>query len=129
MASGTSAGVGYTPRVVRISKLSLLAVSATIAASCSGPAAPAKEPVASEKLAPEAPKRQFTLSEAMPPRVYSNESGITLRMVFLEPSQGQEPEALVQFYWGDLSHGGKSHVGGGPRHHGEPELEDCLRRQ
>lgn len=88
-------------------KLSLLAVSATIAASCSSPAAPAKEPIAGEKLAPEAPERQFTLSEAMPPRVYRNESGITLKMVFLEPSQGQQPEALVQFIGATFPTAGK----------------------
>ena len=97
LASGTFADVGYTPVVVRISKLSLLAVSVSIAASCSAPAAPTKKPIPSEKLAPKAPERQFTLSEAMPPRVYHNDSGITLRMVFLEPSPGEAPEALVQF--------------------------------
>tara|TARA_R110002073_G_scaffold140253_5_gene290725 strand:+ start:16509 stop:18053 length:1545 start_codon:yes stop_codon:yes gene_type:complete len=80
-----------------MSKFSLLAISLGLAFACSGPArAPIEAPVVAENP-PQAADPEFVASEAMPPRVYSNDSGITLNMVFFE-KKGEEPaQALVQF--------------------------------
>ena len=81
-----------------MSKFSLLAISLGLAFACSGPAqAPPKAPVVT-KSPPIAAAPEFVASKAMPPRVYTNDSGITLNMVFLdEPKDGEAAQALVQF--------------------------------
>ena len=81
---------------VRILKFPLLGLAMLLATNCG---APAPRPPQNPVTVPDAQANDddFALSEAMPPRVYTTETGIRVDILFLAQRVGQPDRALLRF--------------------------------